>query len=668
MTRYLSSITSRILSASSNLRTGWTLGANWLGANSLLGGAALQRCGTRLLLICGFSRCGELAPRNSNDKRKSSPQWLKPLAQLCCKRSAEALRHPKALRHSKALRHPKALCDAQFSRRPKFLCSNRLGPIAASVGILFCFLSAFASATDSTSNDVVLRALREEMDRSKAHLKMENVAAPFYIEYRVTEIDQLDASAVFGALRNRQRIHARLLRVVVRVGDYKQDSFYGAGEGNIDLIPSDDDVFAIRHRIWLATDRAYKAATEALSAKQAALKQLKVDEPVDDFAKAVPAESIEPIVRLDTADFAPWTQLLEEASAQYRTDKELENFESSLRFAAENRYFLNSEGTVSRSGHAHYVISISGATQAADGMLLHRSHADQAHELKDLPARAEFLKSTGRILETLKLLRDAPVVDEEYRGPVLLSNDAASTVVTDLIEPNVLGRKPKLGENARTTGAWSSSYKSRVLPDFINVFDDPTIATTSGQSLFGKYSLDDEGVKAQRVPLIEKGKLVSYLIGRQPIRDFSSSNGHGRAAAGAPPSPYPGNLILQSTDPQPDSEMKKKLIELCKNRDLPYGLYVETMGPRLEPRLLYRISTKDGHEELVRGGVFGDLDVRALRSQLTAAGTVPAVESRSEPVWFSVASPALLFDELQIKRTQASKQKLPEYPAPALTN
>jgi hypothetical protein len=109
------------------------------------------------------------------------------------------------------------------------------------------------------------------------------------------------------------------------------------------------------------------------------------------------------------------------------------------------------------------------------------------------------------------------------------------------------------------------------------------------------------------------------------------------------------------------------LIELCKNRDLPYGLYVETMGPRLEPRLLYRIWTKDGREELVRGGVFGDLDVRALRSELTAAGTVPAVENRPEPVWFSVASPALLFDELQIKRTQASKQKLPEYPAPELT-
>ena len=108
------------------------------------------------------------------------------------------------------------------------------------------------------------------------------------------------------------------------------------------------------------------------------------------------------------------------------------------------------------------------------------------------------------------------------------------------------------------------------------------------------------------------------------------------------------------------------LIDLCRKRDLPYGLYVETMGPQLQPRLLYRIWTQDAHEELVRGGVFGDLDVRSLRSDLIATGTALAVEDRSEPVWFSVASPALVFDELQVKRTQAAKQKLPEYPAPAL--
>jgi TldD protein len=532
--------------------------------------------------------------------------------------------------------------------------------------ILICGFSSSARAASSASSDVVLRALGEEMERSKSQLKLENVPAPYYIEYRVTEIDQFEASAVFGALRSQQHDHGRLLRVVVRVGDYKQDSFFGTGEGVVDLVPSDDDVFAIRHRLWLATDRAYKAASEALSAKQAALKQLNIDEPVDDFAKASPLEAVEPLARFSSTDFTSWIHLLEEASAQYRSDQELQSFESALRFTVENRYFLNSEGTVARSGHIHYLISIAGSTQASDGMLLQRSHADQGNDLKELPTHEEFLKTTTRLGETLKLLREAPVVDEEYRGPVVFSNDAAATVVTELVEPNILGRKPQLGENARTTGKWSSSYKIRVLPNFINVFDDPTISTISGRPLFGDYTLDDEGVKAQRVSLIEKGRLVSYLIGRQPIRDFPASNGHGRAATTAAPAPSPGNLVMQSTDPQPDAGLKKMLIDLCRKRDLPYGLYVETMGPQLQPRLLYRIWTQDAHEELVRGGVFGDLDVRSLRSDLIATGTALAVEDRSEPVWFSVASPALVFDELQVKRTQTAKQKLPEYPAPAL--
>src|SRR4030081_3283635 len=147
--------------------------------------------------------------------------------------------------------------------------------------MLICAMATSARAANSASGDVVLRALREEMERSKANLKLANVPAPYYIEYRVTEIDQFDASAVFGALRHQQHNHGRLFRVVVRVGDYKQDSFFGTGEGSIDLVPSVGDAFGIPPRSWLATGRAYKAATEALSAKQAALKQLKGDEPVD---------------------------------------------------------------------------------------------------------------------------------------------------------------------------------------------------------------------------------------------------------------------------------------------------------------------------------------------------------------------------------------------------
>ena len=35
-----------------------------------------------------------------------------------------------------------------------------------------------------------LRAMRTELDRSTSRLKMENVAAPYYIEYRVFDLDE----------------------------------------------------------------------------------------------------------------------------------------------------------------------------------------------------------------------------------------------------------------------------------------------------------------------------------------------------------------------------------------------------------------------------------------------------------------------------------------------
>ena len=65
---------------------------------------------------------------------------------------------------------------------------------------------------------------------------------------------------------------------------------------------------------------------------------------------------------------------------------------------------------------------------------------------------------------------------------------------------------------------------------FFRRLDDPTLKTFGGKDLLGSYDFDDEGVRATPVSLIEDGNLVSYLLGREPIRDFPESNGHGRAA------------------------------------------------------------------------------------------------------------------------------------------
>jgi TldD protein len=111
----------------------------------------------------------------------------------------------------------------------------------------------------------------------------------------------------------------------------------------------------------------------------------------------------------------------------------------------------------------------------------------------------------AKLAGTLKDLRNARVPDEEYRGPVLFSVDAAATIFADFVGENILGRRPQLGKNERTTGAFATGYKSRVLPDFLSVVDDPTISSNSGNSLLGHYEFDDQRVPAQRVTVIEKG-------------------------------------------------------------------------------------------------------------------------------------------------------------------
>ena len=516
----------------------------------------------------------------------------------------------------------------------------------------------------STTDDPVLRAMQKELERSKSKLKLEQMAAPYYIDYRVVDMDGYTAEAAFGALRTNVRTRFRFVRVVVRVGDYKQDSFFGPGEGVTDFMPLDDDELALRHHLWLATDRAYKAASEAFAAKQAQLKQFTVDRPVDDFAHVEPLQFIGPLAKLEI-DPGPWLKTLQDASALYKTDPQLESIDSSLQFQVVNRFFVNSEGTVVRSGEASYQVSFAASTQAADGMQLERTATYPVRDSKELPSAEKFISVATKLVASLKDLRAAPMADEEYHGPILFSAAAASTVFADLVGENILGVKPALGQPARTRGAFASSYKSRVLPDFLSVVDDPTLASFNGKSLLGSYEVDDEGVRAMRVPVIEKGQLVNYLLGREPILDFPASNGHGRARLPFnSPGPSLGNMLVSSSEALPQEELKKKLLELCQQRDLPYGYYVESMAGGRAPRLLYKVWVKDGHEELVRGAAFGDLDARALRNDLIAAGSDSKIESRLLNIPHSIVTPSILFDELEVKRQNIQKSKLPEYPAP----
>jgi len=526
---------------------------------------------------------------------------------------------------------------------------------------------AAASARAAAKGDTLLEALLAELERSSSKLKMDNVQAPYYIEYRVSDVDDFSAEATFGAIRESTKSHVRVLRVVVRIGDYKQDSYYGQGVGSVSVLPLENDDIAIRRQIWLLTDEAYKNAADAYAEKLSALKQFSADaNPADDFARAPVVSIVEEPATLKV-DSGAWDKTLEDVTGLYRDYPEVQSVGASARFNAVNEYFVNTEGTVVRHGRTTATVTINGTAQAEDGMRLTRSPFWTEIRPDDLPSREELLKQSRQMLETLRALRNAPIVEDSYRGPVLFAPDAADDILYGLIGANLVGRKPQLGRPNRTVGAFATSYKTRVLPKFATVVDDPTLKEFAGKKLAGSYDVDSEGVQAQAVALIKDGNLEAYLTGRQPLRDFPSSNGHARATPGGIPIPSPGVLLLKSSEPQSPSKLADSLKHMASEENRPYGYRVETLGPGNAPRLLYRVYVNDGHEELVRGATFNELDVRTLRNDLTAIGDDPLVSNRMAGVPQTIICPSLLFDELEVKRADTTKEKLPEYPAPTMS-
>jgi hypothetical protein len=529
--------------------------------------------------------------------------------------------------------------------------------------------AGMAAAHEAAKGDTLLEALLTELDRSTAHLKMDQVKAPYYIEYRVNDVDDYSAEAAFGAIRESDRSHLRVLRVVVRIGDYKQDSFYAQGTGAASILPLDNDPIALRRQIWLLTDEAYKNAADAYAEKLSALKQFTPDaNPVDDFAHAAVVNNVGETVSLKVNQ-NEWDKTLQDVTNLYRQYPEIQAVDASARFTAVNEYLVNSEGTIVRQGRTTATVTLSSSTQASDGMRLGRSPFWTEERPEELPSREELLKESKKMLDTLQALGQAPIVDESYRGPVLFAPDAGNDIMAGLIGGNVLGRKPQPGRPNRTTGAFATSYKTRVLPKFVSVIDDPTIKKFEGKDLLGSYAVDSEGVKAEAVTIVNQGMLENYLVSRQPLRDFPVSNGHGRATPGGTALPSLGVLLVKSSEPESSKELKEKLKQMASEEGQAYGYRVETLGPGNSPRLLYRVYVKDGHEELVRGAVFNELDVRALRNDLSALGDDPLVSNRMSGLSGlpqTIICPSLLFDELEVKRADTTKEKLPEYPAPDL--
>ena len=531
--------------------------------------------------------------------------------------------------------------------------------------------AAPAAGKPAADSDPLLNTMKEELAREQQLLVLPGQQRPYFMQYRLEDVDSYELLANYGALVREVENHQRAVRVDVRVGDYATDSSSARGDGAVEFAATDNDPDALRFALWTATDIAYKNALRELTAKQAALKQFQSPPTANDFSPAKPVTRIEPLLALDL-DRDDWKRRVIEASGLYAADPAVKPFASTVQYSSAqvtavvvNRYTVNTDGAMLRHSYATYQDLVNVGGQAPDGTQIARDNGTTATAAAGLESWPAMRKRVLDDLESYNELRQAPVVAaDDYHGPVLFSGDAAADVFNRLFVPSIEADRPDMGTTARTRGAYASSLRSLVLPNYISVIDDPTLRTFDGQALLGSYAVDDEGVPAAPVALVKDGELINYDIGREPVKDFPASNGHGRAALVQGARSAAGVIVVKSSQNLSAEQMRAKLVALAKEKGQD-AYEVDTLGgSELAPRLLYRVSP-DGKRTLVRGAAFDDLDQRALRADIIAAGGKPWVAQAIAPIPETTIVPELLFDDITVKRANPEQQKVPYYAPPA---
>jgi len=522
------------------------------------------------------------------------------------------------------------------------------------------------------ADDVVMKAMRDELERSMKQLQLEQLEKPYFISYRVQDRTSLETSATFGALLSGGLTRARFLTVQVRVGDYQSDNSnfmtyppQANGLNDTVLLPLDDDYRELRRQIWLATDSAYKAALEMLSRKRGALENRKARENLPDFSKEQPATSLEPFSPIKM-DLAQAEGLVRNLSSLFRQSPEIYTSSASVGVNDTRSWYLNSEGSAVTEETSGATFVAMAQTQATDGNMLPDWVMASAHSMGALPKESELGAQIRAMADRLTRVRQAPVVDR-YSGPVLFEGAAGAEVFSQIFAPKLLAVRTPASDNpqmaayaAQNVSKLQDRLGARVLPSFLSVVDDPTQASYQGTPLVGSHTVDDEGVRARPITLVDKGYLKTLLDTRDPVSGIPQSTGSSRTF-GAQPS----NVLVTVTEGVSEQELKNQLLSMVKQRNKEFGVVV-----RRASREIYKVYP-DGHEELMRLGQFDGLDDGAFKDLAAASNdltvySIPyaAYGGRLYPgqtmaPLVSFVAPSLLFEDLTLKPATGELPRLP---------
>ena len=551
------------------------------------------------------------------------------------------------------------------------------------INFMLCLIILFIFQTQTvTAQDQLMNILKDELKREMTGFQQyaDSSDVPYFISFRVDETKSETVRTTLGSLVYSRGSHNRVFTPMVRIGSFEIDNYHQLRETNAvnrtepSLLPIEDSEVAIRQSIWWVTDQAHKNAITRYDRVKSnmAVKVLEEDQS-DDYTPQPPVKYFEPPLPASQIRFnrRDWEDRLRRYSAVFKQSSDIIDGWANISIQTVRKYYVSTEGAEIAHNLVYITLSIGAMAKADDGMELPLHKSWFAHTVNQLPSDREVTRELTRIVDKLKEMKTAPVV-EAFSGPALLSPEAAGVFFHEIFGHRVEGQRMRQASDGQT---FTRKVGDAVLPAFLNVYMDPTINRYRGRDINGHYKFDDEGVKGQRVALVENGVLKGFLMSRVPVEGFPESNGHGRAASGQNPTARQSNLIIETVQEKSENELRLELRNELIRQSKEYGYYFASVtggftqtgryAPNvfnITPTEVYRVYADGRPDVLVRGVDLVGTPL-AMFSQIGAAGGgigyftgMCGAESGSLQV--SCISPMLFVRQIEIQK-KAQSQSLP---------
>ena len=196
--------------------------------------------------------------------------------------------------------------------------------------------------------------------------------------------------------------------------------------------------------------------------------------------------------------------------------------------ATSSMRIVNSQGGEASYDKTFLILSLEGVVIEDTDMLF----VGDGESLCRLSPSVDIV--ADRVIRQLEWAKEKATVSTKLLPVIFTPHGVASALLTPIA----------LAFNGKTVLEGASPLKNRlreqVFDKKLTLWDDATIAYG-----VGSYPCDDEGTPSQRLPLIDDGKVSSFLYDLQTAASAGTqSTGNGRRMGGSPPKPAISSLII----------------------------------------------------------------------------------------------------------------------------